>query len=108
MNSNTPAKVKKALETLMRALREAYKDVEVYLFGSYAKDSWLEDSDVDIVVVSEGFCGKSLPERIGEVRKLAPEDTAFEILAYTPQELRKAMEKSMIIQDAKTYWKKIT
>ena len=107
MSSNAPPRVEKALKTLLRGLREVYEDAEVYLFGSYAKGSWLEDSDVDIVVVSNGFVGKSVPKRVGEVRKLAPEDTAFEILAYTPQELKKAIEKSVAIQDAATYWKRI-
>ncbi|MFQ6075239.1 MAG: nucleotidyltransferase domain-containing protein, partial [Candidatus Bathyarchaeia archaeon] len=108
MGSDTPPRVERALKALLRGLREAYGDAEVYLFGSFARGDWLEDSDVDIVVVSKGFEGKSMPKRVGEVRNLAPEDTAFEILAYTPQELRKVVERSVAIQDAKTYWKSIT
>ena len=48
-----------------------------------------------------------MPKRIGEVRNLAPKDTSFEILAYTPQELREAVKRSVAVQDAKTYWRKI-
>lgn len=106
-SSDAPPRVRRALKVLSTAIREVYEDAEVYLFGSYARGNWLEDSDVDIVVVSKGFEGKSLPQRIGEVRKLAPEDIPFEILAYTPEELAEATEKSVAVQDAKTYWRKI-
>lgn len=79
-------------EEALYRLKDLATDAEVYLFGSYARGNWLEDSDVDIVVVSKGFEGESLPRRVGEVRKLAPEDLAFEILPYTPEELREAVE----------------
>ncbi len=107
MRLNESPRVEQALKILVEKLKKRYADAEVYLFGSYAKGSWLEDSDVDIVVVSKGFEGKSLPSRVGEVRRLAPTDMAFEILAYTPEELHMAMERSVAIQDAKTYWKRI-
>jgi len=107
MSSKVPLRVEKALRALHEALRKTYGDAELYLFGSYAKGDWLEDSDVDVVVVSEAFKGKSMPKRIGEVRNLAPKDTSFEILAYTPQELREAVKRSVAVQDAKTYWRKI-
>jgi len=107
MSSDAPPRVRRALKILSTAIREVYEDAEVYLFGSFARGSWLLDSDVDIVVVSKRFEGKSLPQRVGELRKLAPEDMPFEILAYTPEELGEAMKRSVVVQDAKSYWKKI-
>jgi len=107
INSKVPLRVERALRTLLKALRGVYGDAEIYLFGSYARGCWLEDSDVDIIVVSDGFKEMSLPKRVGEVRRLAPKDTAFEILAYTPQELKEILKKSTVIQDAATYWRKI-
>jgi len=108
MISEAPPRVERALRALLAALRRAYGDAELYLFGSYARGDWLEDSDVDVVVVSEALEGKSMPRRIGEVRNLAPGDMSFEILAYTPRELREVIKRSVAIQDAKTYWKRIT
>jgi len=107
MPSDTLSLVEEALSKLAEKLRRNYGPVEVYLFGSFAKGDWLEDSDIDIIVVSEKFRGKPMPERINIVRKQAPENLAFEILVYTPQELEEAEKRSMVIQDATTSWRKI-
>ncbi|MFQ6073902.1 MAG: nucleotidyltransferase domain-containing protein [Candidatus Bathyarchaeia archaeon] len=101
------SKVEEALNGLAKSLKEAYGPVEIYLFGSFAKGDWLEDSDIDVIVVSEKFEGKPMPERVNIIRKLAPDNLAFEILAYTPKELKEATAKSIIIQDASTYWKRV-
>ena len=42
------------------------------------------------------------------LRKLASEKRAFEIIAYTPRELFKALEKSIVIKNASTYWVEIS
>lgn len=101
-------KLEQALNHLAENLRESIGAVDIYLFGSFARGDWLEDSDVDIVVVSERFEGISMSERINSVRKLATRSLAFEILAYTPKELKEALERSLVLQDASTYWRKIT
>jgi len=106
--SKVSSVVEQALNQLVKRLKENLGPLDVYLFGSFAKGDWLEDSDIDIVVVSDRFEGKSMPERINLVRRLASESLAFEILAYTPKELKEVLTKSMVIQDASTYWKKIT
>ena len=91
----------------MAALKREYGDVQVYLYGSFARGDWLEDSDVDVIVVSEAFRGMRLSERIGLVRNLAPSNIAFEILAYTPEEFRDRLRHSIVLRDASTYWKRI-
>lgn len=108
MPSNVLKKVEESLAHLVKRLNETYGPSEVYLFGSFAKGEWLEDSDVDIVAISKGFEGKPMPERVKMVRVLAPKDIALEILPYTPEELEEALVKSITIQDASTYWKKVT
>jgi hypothetical protein len=47
-------------------------------------------------------------ERVGEIRRLAPEDVPMEILAYTPGEFKKALKRSEVIKDASTCWVKLT
>jgi hypothetical protein len=106
MPSKVWSKVEEALNKLAGKLAETHDSVEIYLFGSFAKGEWLEDSDIDIIVVSESFEGIPMPERINMIRKLAAKDLAFEILAYTPKELMKATTESIAVQDASTYWKK--
>ena len=108
MPSNVLSTVKEALSQLAEELKKNLGPIEMFLFGSFAKGDWFEDSDIDIIVVSETFKGKTMAERINVIRRLAPDNLAFEILAYTPRELKEALVKSIAIQDASTYWKKIT
>ena len=106
-NLNLPERVKRAINVLLENVTRRYRGVEVYLYGSYAKGDWLEDSDVDLIVVSDDFEGVELAKRIAMVRALAPRDVSFEILAYTPVEFEEAKRRSIVVQDASTYWVKL-
>ena len=92
---------------MRRSLIDRYPDAQAYLFGSYANGTWLEDSDFDIIVVSNEFADKAFVERVVEVRRLAPEEEPFEILAYTAKEFREALKRSIVLQDARRYWRRI-
>lgn len=90
-----------------RRLIRHYPDARAYLFGSWAKGTWLKDSDFDIIVLSKKFRSQAFVKRMAAVRRLAPEDSAFEILAYTPEEFREVSRRSVTIQDAQEYWIRI-
>jgi len=102
-----PEEVERAVARLRSRLADLYPDARAYLFGSYANGTWLEDSDLDILIVSERFRGQSFAERIAKVRRLVPNDVSFEILAYTLEEFERAKTRSVVIQDASTYWRRI-
>ena len=102
-----PAKVNEAIRSLLVRLKEVYPNARVYLYGSFARGDWLEDSDVDMVVVSPDFTGE-LVDRMSRVRKLAPYDVAFEILTYTPSEMDAKLEGSLIWQEIASYWIELT
>jgi len=86
---------------------DALPSVEAYLFGSYARGDRLSDSDIDLIVVSDGFKGLDLGRRHTLTRKLLPPGRGFEILTYTPEEFEEAKRRSIVIQDAAEYWIKI-
>ena len=102
-----PPYVKEALEKLAAQAREELEDVEIYLFGSYARGDWLLDSDVDLVVVSPKFEGLSIGERYALVRRMLPGRISVEVLAYTPEEFERAKRRSVILKDASKYWVRI-
>jgi len=102
-----PRKAKEIMSQFGKGLRREYADAQAYLFGSYADGTWMEDSDFDVVVVSNRFEGQAFAERVAAVRHLAPRNEPFEILAYTPVEFRKAMRRSIVLQDARRYWRRI-
>lgn len=103
-----PENVRKALKKLKRDLVKVLgDDVEVYLFGSYARGDWLENSDLDLIVVSNKFKGLSIGERYRLVRDLLPNSISVEILPYTLEEFKKAKKRSTIVRDALKYSVKI-
>jgi predicted nucleotidyltransferase len=73
---------------------------KVVLFGSYARGTYREESDIDIAVISKDFAGKDYWERI-EILSDAIYDLfePIEALAVTPDEWEK--KESLIIAYAK-------
>ena len=103
---NLPRDVVNAINIFLKNLVKVFDEVEVYLFGSYARGDWMEDSDIDLVVVSPEFKGMPIWDRMSMLRRLAPDTHAFEIFAYTPKELEEARH-SVLIGDAMEYWIKL-
>jgi len=66
------------------------------------------DYSMTCFFVSNCFERVDFWERYPMLRKLASEKRAFEIIAYTPRELLKALEKSIVVKDASTYWVEIS
>jgi predicted nucleotidyltransferase len=77
---------------------------KIVVFGSYAKGIEKEDSDIDIIVVSKVFRGKSIFERVeltaGIGRELVKKFIKpFDIIYYSDEEWKKG--NSLIINSAK-------
>ena len=105
--NSLPLKVEDAIRSFLQRLKEVHPDARIYLYGSFARGDWLEDSDVDMVVVSQGFT-EGLVERMSKLRRLAPYTVAFEILAYTPEEMVQKLRNSLIWQEIASYWIELT
>ncbi len=93
--------VLQVIEQFRKALASLGVQVSmVVLYGSYARGNWREDSDIDLVVVSPDFEGRSYWERIELLGEAVYEVwEPIEAVAMTPQEWEKG--DSMIAQFAR-------
>lgn len=78
--------VEELLRELVRSLRKVDPDVEVYLTSSYARGDWLDDSDVDLIVVSRMFENLDLGERCKVVKRRVKPGYSLDLTPLTPQE----------------------
>jgi len=73
------------IEKLCRKIAKTYDTEKIVLFGSYAKGTATEDSDIDLLVVAD--IGLPLAKRYGVVRKLADDIPAsFDLIVRTRSE----------------------
>jgi predicted nucleotidyltransferase len=57
VNRNTGEEISRIALQYADSLKDNLKVHSVYVYGSYAKGSQKQDSDIDIAVVAEGFSG---------------------------------------------------
>lgn len=85
-------KVKAAIEFFERCLREGgVTHAKIILFGSQAKGKATEESDIDVVIISEDFRNKDILERAAmtkdaEIRTLRKFMIPLDIVTLTPEE----------------------
>lgn len=77
------------------------------LFGSIARGDYTEDSDVDLVIVSKSWSRLRIEERLRLLYRLwrGRRDATF--VPLTPEELKKLLQKSIVLQDASKYWRQL-
>ncbi len=73
---------------------------QAILTGSWATGSYLEDSDVDLIVVSDDFARMRLPERLVYLQKSWTDKLALEAFGYTTSEFRRLKRNSSYVKDA--------
>lgn len=89
---------KEIVEEYKKVLQELGINVKrVILYGSFAKGSQREDSDIDLVVISDDFEKMNLRKRlellgIAAARIMKP----VEARGYTPKELKMATQASFL------------
>lgn len=73
---------------------------QAILTGSWARGSYLEDSDVDLIIVSDDFEGVALPERLVYLQKNWTSRLPLEALGYTTGEFKRLRKNSTYVKDA--------
>ncbi len=107
-----PDNVIKAVRRLIECLLENGFHIEkIFLFGSYAKGTWLKTSDIDLVIVSSDFQNIPFKERLDLINKIVFKENIIpyiEVLPYTPDEFSRKIKESIVLRDASRYWIDLT
>ena len=90
----------KAIRIFLQNIRKTFKPEKILLFGSRARGDALEDSDFDLVVVSEKFKGMSEYERMVSVYSLKREPVSVDVICITPAEFQERSHELSIIGEA--------
>lgn len=90
----------KAVERLKRALGAEIPIERVLLFGSRARGDARPNSDVDLILVSSAFRGKSLVRRTYPVRKAWDLDVPVDFVCYTPEEFEEMSHRATLVRVA--------
>ncbi|MCD6488149.1 MAG: nucleotidyltransferase domain-containing protein [Desulfurococcales archaeon] len=105
---NIPDNVIRAVRKFIEGLEKRGYSVKcVYLFGSYAKGTWISDSDIDLIVVSDGFKDIPFSKRLDIVNDIVWKENIepyIEALPYTLEELENKTKNSIVLADASKYW----
>lgn len=88
------------LKALKKRLQQRFGVEKMLLFGSRARRDHLERSDIDVVVVSNGFRGVPFPKRLSDVSELWLDVPSLEALCYTPEEFEKLKKQSYVLKAA--------
>jgi len=85
--------IKEVINFLVRCLREKGLNIsKIIVFGSYAYGKTTDESDIDIVIVSNDFKGKNIFERAeltkeAEIMTIKKFLISLDIITMTPEEL---------------------
>lgn len=86
------------LTRFCRGLSATVPVTRAILFGSRARGDARPDRDVDLLLVSPAFAGKSVVERALPVRRAWNLDYAVDFLCYSPEEFEHLKGRARIVQ----------
>jgi predicted nucleotidyltransferase len=93
---------KRELASFLHRLRRLLKVEEVYIFGSRIYGSPLEDSDLDILIVSEEFGKRNYVENLILLAGLWDGSITLEMFPYTPSQIRMYRDRKTVVAEALT------
>ncbi len=77
----------------------------VYIFGSYAKDNFDENSDIDIAIISNDFTGNRFNDRRRIIPKRRDIDRRIEPIPFLPSDFN---DSSPLVLEIKKYGVKLS
>lgn len=79
---------------------EHFHPEQILVFGSRAKNVQTDDSDLDVIIISEKFKDIPFIKRYGKIFSLIKFPIHVDYICYTPDEFEEIKTRSVIINDA--------
>ena len=87
------------LNVFVKSIKKNLKDAKIYLFGSRAKGNHLQDSNFNVIVVSNRF-EKNFFKRIERMLDYWNGKQAMDVLCYTPEEFKEKKKGLNVVSEA--------
>ena len=81
-------------------IKTAYKPKGLWFFGSRTSGNAKEESDLDLILVSDKFRGRKFIYRMGDFLKTYDFPKHVDALCYTPDEFEKKKNEIGIVREA--------
>ena len=105
----TDAVVNRFMNSKLDLIKREYSPTRLIVFGSRAEGRGGENSDIDMIVVSDRFRDITFPNRMGQFLNTIWPDVPVDAICYTPEEfeimlhtpsafVRNAVEQGIDIQ----------
>ncbi len=88
------------MKQFLSAIKKKFHPSKVILFGSRARGDYMEESDYDLLIVSNEFVNYDWRGRIIEVIKLANGKFSLDVICLTEEEFEKRKKELSIVNEA--------
>ena len=80
-------------------LNKKYKIKKIYLFGSSVSGTFSENSDLDVILISNDFSKIPFIKRMGTILQMIEFPIHIDFFCYTEKEFKEIKETSIIISN---------
>lgn len=92
--------VERFVREALPKIKEALNPKKVLLFGSRMKGKGTEESDLDVIVVSDYFRGKPFLGRMPFMLRMVRFKRPIDFLCYSSEEFEEIKDGSIIVREA--------
>ena len=92
--------LKKFEKEVLPKIKRHYKPLKIILFGSRVHGKSTEDSDIDVIIVSDKFSEIRFVNRMYDILKKIRFPKHVDYICYTPEEFKDIVHSSIVIKDA--------
>lgn len=92
--------IKRFKEEALPKIIMSFSPVKIIIFGSRAKGEAKDDSDIDVIIISESFRDIHFLKRMPLVIRTIAFPKHIDFICYTPDEFERIANKSSVVMSA--------